>query len=75
MHRYCISLFLCALRVLRGECPGADLPRAEALSRAFQMVDHQFSFNPILGSQRRRFGLGILARSGELDRLIGWYSR
>ena len=43
--------------------------------RAITMVDHNFGFNPMLGTQRQRLSLGILATRGELARLVSWYSR
>jgi lysine-N-methylase len=52
-----------------------DLPRDEAVRQAVSIVDNHFGFNPLLGSARQRLGLRILARNGELERLIGWYSR
>jgi lysine-N-methylase len=52
-----------------------DMPREEAIIRAITMVDHNFGFNPLLGSLRQRYSLGILVQRGELERLIGWYSR
>jgi lysine-N-methylase len=52
-----------------------DLPRDEAVRQAVSIVDNHFGFNPLLGSARQRLGLRILARNGELEKLIGWYSR
>lgn len=49
--------------------------RLDAVVRAITMVDHNFGFHPMLGSQRQRLSLGILATRGELGRLVGWYSR
>jgi lysine-N-methylase len=51
------------------------VPRLEAVARAVGMVDDHFGYNRALASARQRVGLRILVRSGELDRLIGWYSR
>jgi lysine-N-methylase len=53
----------------------ADLPPARALTRALSIVDDNFGYHPVLGSGRQRFALRILARTGELERLIAWYSR
>ena len=53
----------------------ADLPKEEAVTRAIGMVDYNFGYNPILGTQRQRLSLAILARFQELDRLMAWYSR
>jgi lysine-N-methylase len=53
----------------------AGFSRLDAVIRAIRMVDHNFGFNPMLGTQRQWLSLGILARRGELSRLVGWYSR
>jgi lysine-N-methylase len=53
----------------------AELPLAAALTRALSIVDDNFGYHPALGSARHRFALRILARTGELERLIAWYSR
>lgn len=53
----------------------AGLSQLDAVIRAIKMIDHNFGFNPLLGTQRQRFSLGILATRGELERLVGWYSR
>jgi lysine-N-methylase len=53
----------------------ADLPPVEATLRAVSIVDDHFGFNPVLGSRRQRFAFRILARRGELERLIAWYGR
>jgi lysine-N-methylase len=52
-----------------------DLPRQEAVTRALSVVDDHFGFNRLLATTRQRLGFRILARRGELARLIGWYSR
>lgn len=52
-----------------------DVSPEEAIMRAIIMVDHNFGFNQNLGALRQRHGLSILAQRGELERLIGWYSR
>jgi hypothetical protein len=43
--------------------------------RALSIVDDHFGFNRVLASQRQRLSFRILARLGELPRLIAWYSR
>jgi lysine-N-methylase len=53
----------------------AQRPDCAAITRAIEVVDYHFGFNPILGTWRQRFSLGILAERGELDRLIAWYSQ
>jgi lysine-N-methylase len=53
----------------------AHLPPAEAIAQALTIADDHFGFNRVLGSLRQRLSFRILARSGELDRLIAWYSR
>jgi lysine-N-methylase len=52
-----------------------DRPRDEAVNLAVRIVDDNFGFNPLLGSRRQLFGSRLLARRGELARLIAWYSR
>jgi lysine-N-methylase len=53
----------------------SDLPPAQALTRALSIVDDNFGYHPALGSGRQRFALRLLARTGELERLIAWYAR
>jgi lysine-N-methylase len=53
----------------------ADRPRAEAVVQALSVVDDHVGFNRILASTRQRLSFRILARTGELSRLIAWYSR
>jgi lysine-N-methylase len=52
-----------------------SLPRGEAITRALSIVDDHFGFNRVLGTARQRLSFRILARRGELTRLIAWYSR
>ena len=52
-----------------------DLPREAAAIQALSIVDHNFAYSPHLGSRWQRFSLGLLAQRGELEKLIGWYSR
>lgn len=54
---------------------GSQLPAQEAVTLALSIVDNNFGFNPLLGTPRQRFTLRILARRGELDRLVAWYGR
>jgi lysine-N-methylase len=53
----------------------ADRPRDQAVSLALRIVDDNFGYNRLLGSQRQQWGARILAARGELAKLIGWYSR
>ncbi|HYT90257.1 MAG TPA: YkgJ family cysteine cluster protein [Gemmataceae bacterium] len=53
----------------------ADGPREQALARALSVVDDHFGYNRVLASRRVRFSLWALAKRGELERLIAWYSR
>jgi lysine-N-methylase len=53
----------------------SHLPKEEAVTRAIGMVDYNFGYNPILGGQRQRLCLALLARLRELERLIAWYGR
>jgi lysine-N-methylase len=52
-----------------------DLPREEAVCLALTIVDDHFGYNRVLKSQRQRIGFKLLARTGELSRLIAWYGR
>jgi lysine-N-methylase len=47
----------------------------EAVFQAVSLVDDHFGYNPVLGTARQRLSFRILARSGELARLIAWYGR
>ncbi len=49
--------------------------RTGAVLQAVGIVDEHFGFDPILGMRRQRLGLRLLARRGELDKLIAWYAR
>jgi lysine-N-methylase len=51
------------------------LPPVEAVTRALSIVDDHFGFNRVLATYRQRLSFSILARRGELARLIAWYSR
>ncbi|MBI1914326.1 MAG: YkgJ family cysteine cluster protein [Planctomycetes bacterium] len=51
------------------------LPAEEAVTRALSIVDDHFGFNRVLGTLRQRLSFKILARRGEISRLIAWYSR
>jgi lysine-N-methylase len=53
----------------------ADVPRDQAVASAVSLVDDHFGYNRLLGSGRLRFPVRVLARRGELERLIAWYSR
>jgi lysine-N-methylase len=46
-----------------------------AAERAISIVDFNYGYNPILATTRQRVGVGMLAKRGDLERLIGWYSR
>jgi lysine-N-methylase len=52
-----------------------DRSREEALLQALSIVDDSFGFNRILTTTRQRVSFQILARTGELARLIAWYSQ
>jgi lysine-N-methylase len=53
----------------------ADLPPVDAVTQAVRIVDNNFGFNPLLAGGRQKLALSILARFGEIERLIAWYSR
>jgi lysine-N-methylase len=52
-----------------------DLPRELAVTQALTVVDDHVGFNRVLASFRQRLSFTILARTGEITRLIAWYSR
>jgi len=52
-----------------------DLPREQAVVNALTIVDDHVGFNRVLGSFRQRLSFSILARTGQLSRLIAWYGR
>ena len=45
------------------------------MTRALSIVDDHFGFNRVLGTLRQRLSFKILARRGEISRLVAWYSR
>jgi lysine-N-methylase len=49
--------------------------RAEAVTKALSIVDDHFGFNRLLRTARQRLNFRILARRGELEKLIAWYGR
>jgi lysine-N-methylase len=53
----------------------SSLGQPEAITKAVTVVDNNFGYNRLLTTVRQRAALGILARRGELERLIAWYSR
>jgi lysine-N-methylase len=53
----------------------SELSPTEALLRALTIVDDHFGFNKVLRSRRQRFSFRIIARTGELQKLIAWYGR
>jgi lysine-N-methylase len=53
----------------------APLPDVERVEKAMSIVDDHFGFNRVLSTLRQRLSFKILARRGELSRLIAWYSR
>jgi lysine-N-methylase len=52
-----------------------DRPRPDAIVESLTIVDDHVGFNPVLATRRQRLSFRILARRGELARLIAWYSR
>jgi lysine-N-methylase len=52
-----------------------DVSREQAVTNALTVVDDHVGFNRVLASIRQRLGFTILSRTGELARLIAWYSR
>jgi lysine-N-methylase len=52
-----------------------DQPPEQAAVQALSIVDDHIGFNRVLASMRQRMSFSILARTGQLARLIAWYSR
>jgi len=52
-----------------------DVPREQAVETALTVVDDHISFKRILATLRQRVSFRILSSTGELARLIAWYSR
>lgn len=52
-----------------------DLPPETAVTRALTVVDDHVGFNRVLASTRQRLAFRLLNRTGQLPRLIAWYSR
>ena len=59
-------------RVLRSD--GA-LTADEAVSMALRIVDDNFAYNTLLGSNRQKWAVNRLSERGEIAKLIAWYSR
>jgi hypothetical protein len=53
----------------------ANQPPEKATLQAISLVDDHFGYNAVLAGRRQRLALRILTRRGELEKLIGWYSR
>jgi lysine-N-methylase len=53
----------------------AQDPPEEAVMRALTFIDDHFGYNRVLRTARQRVSFQLLARSGELKKLIAWYSR
>ena len=53
----------------------SHLRPVEAVQSALTVMDDHMGFNRVLGTLRQRMSFRILARGGELDRLVAWYSR
>jgi lysine-N-methylase len=64
-----LPVILWMMRIFR------DMPPEASAIRAIGIVDDHFGYNPILASRRLRWALNLLARRGELARLIAWYGR
>ena len=52
-----------------------DLPPAEAVQQAIQLVDDHFGCNPMLGFPHIQYLLRTMAQRGELEKLVAWYGR
>jgi lysine-N-methylase len=52
-----------------------NVSRVEAVTKAVTVLDDHFGFNRLVATFRQRMSFRILARTGELANLVGWYSR
>jgi lysine-N-methylase len=52
-----------------------DRPKEEAIVTALRIVDDNFGYNPLLGARRQLSATRMLARRGDIARLVAWYSR
>jgi lysine-N-methylase len=50
-------------------------PRDDAVRQAVRVVDDNFGFNKLLGQTRQKVALRLLAKNGELAKLVAWYGR
>jgi lysine-N-methylase len=64
-----LPVILWVARMVRDRTP------EEAVTLALTVVDDHVGFNRVLASFRQRLSFTILARRGEIARLIAWYSR
>ena len=54
--------------------PGV-MQQEQAFLKALSIVDDHFGFNRVLASFRQRLSFAILSGTGQLERLIAWYSQ
>jgi lysine-N-methylase len=52
-----------------------DLPRTEAIVQALRIVDDSFGYHRLLGTFHQKLSLKILSFTGEIPRIVAWYSR
>jgi lysine-N-methylase len=52
-----------------------DQPHDQAVANALEICDDNFGFNPLLGTRQQSWAMRLLAKNGEMSRLIAWYSR
>jgi hypothetical protein len=53
----------------------AEAIAPDTMARAISVMDDHYGLNLVLGSSRQRFSFHILARTGELTKLVAWYAR
>jgi lysine-N-methylase len=68
-----LAVTLPAILWLARAFSGVD--REQAIVQAVSLVDDHFGYNRLLGSRRFRFPVRLLARRGELEKLIAWYGK
>jgi lysine-N-methylase len=52
-----------------------NVPLVDAVQQAIQIVDDHFAGDPMLGFPHIQYLQRLLAQSGELEKLVAWYSR
>jgi len=54
---------------------GRDRLETSDVARAIEVADHDHGYTPLFNRHQYRWQLGMLAHTGDIERLIAWYSR